>query len=92
MITRGKASIFKPKAYLARQLPESIVATLSQTVCRTTIKEEYQALIKNQIWTLVPLPPGRHFVGYKWIFKVKEKLDGIVERYKPRLVAKGFHQ
>lgn len=47
---------------------------------------------KNKTWDLVPLPKGRKFVGYKWVFKKKFYADGSVERYKARLVAKGYSQ
>ena len=38
------------------------------------------------------LPPGKDTVGCKWVYKVKHKVDGSIECYKPRLVAKGFTQ
>ena len=33
-----------------------------------------------------------HFVGNKWIFKVKYNVDGLIQKYNAKLVAKGFHQ
>ncbi|CAM8975422.1 unnamed protein product [Rhodiola kirilowii] len=54
--------------------------------------DEINALLKNQTWILVPPSPSQHVVGSKWIFRIKRKPDGSVERYKGRLVAKGFHQ
>lgn len=53
---------------------------------------EYDVLIKNQTWSLVPLPPHKHVIGCKWVFRIKENLDDTVNRFKARLVAKGFHQ
>ena len=38
------------------------------------------------------LPRGKKPMGCKWVFIVKYKADGTVERYKPRLVARGFTQ
>lgn len=46
----------------------------------------------NGTWSLVPPRPHMNLVGSKWIFKIKRKADGSVERYKAGLVAKGFHQ
>lgn len=43
-------------------------------------------------WTLVPLPPNKHCIGCKWVYRVKYKYDGTIERYKVRLVAKGYTQ
>ena len=38
------------------------------------------------------MPPGQSVVGCRWVYKIKTKADGSVERYKTRLVAKGFTQ
>jgi hypothetical protein len=54
--------------------------------------EEMKALAKNGTWELVKLPEGKKPVGCKWIFTVKHNADGSVERYKARLVARGFTQ
>ena len=53
---------------------------------------EYEALIRNDTWTLMSLPPDHKVLGCKWVFKVKLKPDGSLERYKVRLVAKGFQK
>jgi hypothetical protein len=53
---------------------------------------EYTALMKNKTWHIVPAPKGRNVIDCRWIFKVKRKADGSLERYKGRLVAKGYKQ
>ncbi|GAB2299331.1 hypothetical protein Dimus_038555 [Dionaea muscipula] len=53
---------------------------------------EIQALQANRTWSLVPLPQGQHPIGCKWVFKIKYHSDGTIERYKARLVTKGFDQ
>ncbi|XP_074287642.1 uncharacterized protein LOC141612789 [Silene latifolia] len=56
------------------------------------ITAEFNALEANNTWSLVPLPPGKKSISCKWVFKVKHKSDGTIERYKARLVVKGFTQ
>ena len=51
-----------------------------------------RALKKNGTWDVVNLPKGKKSVGRKWVFTVKYKADGSIERYKARLVARGFTQ
>ena len=46
----------------------------------------------NHTWELVDLPPGTKTIGCKWLFKRKLKQDGSIEKYKARLVTKGFKQ
>lgn len=56
------------------------------------IREELQSLKKNHTWTLVDLPVGKRAILSKWVFKIKHKDDGSIDRYKARLVAKGCSQ
>ncbi|KAJ9566493.1 LOW QUALITY PROTEIN: hypothetical protein OSB04_002459 [Centaurea solstitialis] len=59
---------------------------------RQAMTEEINALLKNNKWTLVPVSSSKNIVGSKWVFRIKRKSDGSIERYKVRLVAKGYHQ
>eukprot|EP00253_Pinus_taeda_P006645 PITA_06645 len=56
------------------------------------MEEEYNSLLENQTWDLVPLPSGRKLVRCKWIYKTKSAANGKITRQKARLVAKGFQQ
>lgn len=57
------------------------------------MKDELDAMDSNQTWSVVSLPKGKNSIGCSWIYKIKHKVDGSVERYKTRLVAKGYtHQ
>ena len=53
---------------------------------------EIKALEANNTWTLTSLPLGKKPIGCKWVYRVKYKSNGLVERYKARLIAKGFTQ
>lgn len=54
--------------------------------------DEIQALELNDTWKIVYLPKDRKPLGYKWVLKIKKKVDESIERCKTRLVAKGFNQ
>jgi hypothetical protein len=52
---------------------------------------EFDALLKNHTWTLVPFDSAANIIGCTWVFRLKRKVDGFVDHYKAHLVAKGFH-
>ena len=56
------------------------------------LREEISAKHKNETWGLETLPSGKKVIGCKWVFTIKYKADGSVERYKARLVAMGNRQ
>ncbi|BBG98965.1 RmlC-like cupins superfamily protein [Prunus dulcis] len=53
---------------------------------------ELHALESNHTWTITTLPPGKEPIGCKWVYKIKHRSDGSIERYKAHLVAKGYTQ
>ncbi|GAU19342.1 hypothetical protein TSUD_336290 [Trifolium subterraneum] len=92
MITRAKTGNLKPKAYLSLAEPKTVKSALSDPQWLAAMQLEYKALMDNNTWSLVPLPPHRRAIGCKWVFRIKENPDGTVNKYKARLVAKGFAQ
>jgi hypothetical protein len=42
------------------------------------------------MWDLVPCPSRVHLISCKWVYKIKTRSDGFLERYKTRLIARGF--
>ena len=53
---------------------------------------ELDALHKTHTWDMTTLPLGKSTIGCKWVYKIKTRPDGSVERYKARLVARRFTQ
>ena len=73
--------------------------TLSQATKRPdwpkweeAIQSELKSLAAFDTFDVVTLPPGKKPVGCKYVFKIKYKPDGSVEKYKVTLVAQGFLQ
>ena len=58
----------------------------------TAMQEEMSSMDKNNVWELVDLSPGRKTIGNKWVLKVKRKEDGSIDKYKARLLVKGYTQ
>ena len=59
---------------------------------RDAMQVELNAMDSNNTWSIVPLPPGKHSIGCKWVYKIKHKSDGSIERHKARLVTKCYNQ
>lgn len=53
---------------------------------------EIRALELNTIWSLMTLPEGKKAIGTKWIYKLKYRSDGTLERHKAQLVVFGNRQ
>eukprot|EP00253_Pinus_taeda_P004205 PITA_04205 len=76
-------SIFEPQTYSeAKGTPK----------WEQAMEAEFQSLQKNHTWTLSDLPTGKKPISCKWVYKVKYKADGTLDKYKARLVARGFSQ
>lgn len=59
---------------------------------RAAALDEFNALLENGTFEPVRLPPSRSAIGCRWVFKLKRKPDGSIDKYKARLVVKGFSQ
>ncbi|KAH9660160.1 hypothetical protein KPL70_024117 [Citrus sinensis] len=81
----SKDVIFVKDQLQRRDEDDSTVKEKSETV-----PEEIEALHKNKIWELVLLPHGRKAIGNKWVYKIKRNGNDQVERYRARLVVKGY--
>ena len=54
--------------------------------------EEYEYIMKNNVWEILPRPKDKSVVSSKWIFKTKHSSYESIEKYKARFVARGFSQ
>ena len=54
--------------------------------------EEMRALLQNETWEIVDLPRDKKIIGCRWVYTLKCKPDGSLDRYKARLVARGNTQ
>ncbi|CAI7889623.1 unnamed protein product [Closterium sp. NIES-53] len=59
---------------------------------KMAIQSELKSIEENGMWELVERPEGCKAITSKWLFKTKSDADGKIERYKSRLVAKGYQQ
>ena len=73
-------------------IPNSVQEALKDPRWRKAMNEEMKALKKNSTWEVVDLPEGKIPIGCRWVFTIKYKADGTIERCKARLVAKGYTQ
>ncbi|KAH9717287.1 retrovirus-related pol polyprotein from transposon RE1 [Citrus sinensis] len=74
------------------QILRTIHEALKHLGWQKAVQDEVTALEKNRTWVITDLPAGKRPVGCRWIFTIKHKADGSIERLKARLVAKGFTQ
>jgi histone deacetylase 1/2 len=72
--------------------PQSLDEALNSKDWKLAMDTEYDALINNKTWHLVPPKKGINVIDCKWVYKVKRKSDGSLDRYKAKLVAKGCRQ
>jgi len=79
-------SVCEPESF------EEAVHSDESTEWRKAMQDEIQSLKDNEAWELQDLPRGKKAIPCKWVYKVKHNADGSIERYKARLVIKGFSQ
>ncbi|CAM8902193.1 unnamed protein product [Rhodiola kirilowii] len=71
---------------------DEAISSIEGPIWKEAIKSELDSIMQNHTWELVNLPQGCKPLDSKWIFTKKMKVDGIVEKYKARLVIKGYRQ
>lgn len=59
---------------------------------KDAMKNEIEAIERNNTWKLVELSAGHKPIGLKWVYKLKKNIEGDIVKHKARLVAKGYVQ
>jgi hypothetical protein len=72
--------------------PTIVSTALADARWKEAMDSEFSALIQNKTWHLVPPSEDTNLIGCKWVYKIKRKVDGSIDRYQARLVAKAFKQ
>jgi hypothetical protein len=70
--------------------PSSFEEADKLQVWKDAMLEDYRSILKNNVWDIVPRPKDKSMVSSKWIYKIKHAVDGSVEKFKARFLAKGF--
>ena len=72
--------------------PSSYTKAFEKKVWKDAMFEEYQSIMKIDVWDVFLRPEGKSLVTSKWIYKIKHAVGGSIEKYKARFVARGFSQ
>jgi hypothetical protein len=70
--------------------PSSFQEVVQDPTWVDAMVEEYDSIVKNSVWDIVPRLIDKSVVGSSWIYKVKKATNGSMEKYKARFVAWGF--
>jgi hypothetical protein len=71
---------------------ESLSEAVHDPKWKHAMEEEFSAFIKNGTWHLVLASQASNIIDCKWVYKMKRKADGTIDRHKARLMVKGFKQ
>ena len=101
--TRSQSGITKEKVYtdgtirydktkraflISTSEPTHLHDALAHKDWKKAMDDEYDALMKNKTWHLVSTKKDSNVIDCKWVYKIKRKADGSIDRYKARLVAR----
>eukprot|EP00253_Pinus_taeda_P003356 PITA_03356 len=72
--------------------PSYFEEEVQQPFWMDTMVEEYDSIMRNNVWDVVPRLGDKSVVTSQWLYKVKQVADGSIEKHKVRFVARGFTQ
>lgn len=93
MVTRSQNNIHKPNPRHSHLTTKHVIPCPIEPACvsQASKNKEWRDAM-NGTWTLVPPNKKQNVIGNKWVYRTKKKANGTVERFKARLVTKGFYQ
>ena len=77
---------------LIKAEPSTFEEAVNHQEWKDAMNEEYQSIMKNGVWEIIPRPEDKSVVTSKWIYKIKHAADGSIDKYKARFVARVFSQ
>lgn len=77
---------------LTKAESNNVSEALEHQVWKDAMSEEYQSIMKNDVWEIVPRPTKKSVVSSNWLFKIKHAANDSIEKHKARFVARGFSQ
>jgi hypothetical protein len=72
--------------------PQTFAQAVDHQVWREAMLEEYDSIVRNDVWDVILRPVGKSVVTSRWLYKTKIVADGSMEKHKARFVARGFSQ
>lgn len=72
--------------------PRNLDEAMADKNWKAAMGDEYSSLMRNETWHLVPPQKGSNIIDCKWVYRIKRKVDGSLDKYKARLIAKWFKQ
>lgn len=86
MLAAATNDVCEPKTY------DQAIRCEESGKWKNAMVSEFRSLIDNDTWELCTLPPERNAIDCKWVYKIKRNAQGEIDRYKARLVIKGYSQ
>ena len=75
---------------LGESKPYTFEEASAHHVWKDAMMDEYNSIMKNDVWKVVPKLEGKPVVTSKWLYKIKHDVNGSIEKYKARFVARGL--
>jgi hypothetical protein len=71
---------------------EEVMGSPHSSKWHEAMEDEMRSMSANQVWKLEEIPKGAKTIVCKWVYKIKHDSKENIDRFKVRLMAKGFTQ